>query len=200
MVELVLNEDHLGAVLKPALQRCRYRLFIASADVKLVHVPGAGRRARSILALFDDLSERGVETRLLHSGIPSGPFLEALKERQVGEKGSDPFFDPETEKGPDPGRGRFTMRRCPRMHVKAVVADGRWMYLGSANLTGAGIGAKSARRRNFEAGLVTDDLALIDPVVDLLDAIWTGARCDDCGRRAHCPVPLEEPDLAPSGG
>jgi phosphatidylserine/phosphatidylglycerophosphate/cardiolipin synthase-like enzyme len=81
------------------------------------------------------------------------------------------------------------------VHAKAVIADGRWMYLGSANLTGAGLGAKSARRRNFEAGICTDDLTLIDPVLDMLDSIWSGAQCDGCGRKDHCPVPLEEPNL-----
>ena len=69
------------------------------------------------------------------------------------------------------------------------------MYLGSANLTGAGLGAKSASRRNFEAGVWTDDLSLIDPVADMLETIWSGEYCDECGRQEHCPVPLEEPEL-----
>jgi hypothetical protein len=129
-------------------------------------------RARSILAVFRDLSRAGIEIRLLHSGVPSGPFLSELK------------------KGIPKG---LVMRRCPRVHAKAVIADGRLMYLGSANLTGAGLGAKSARRRNFEAGIWTDDVSLIDPVLDMLDAVWGGSACEDCGRKAHCPVPLEEP-------
>jgi phosphatidylserine/phosphatidylglycerophosphate/cardiolipin synthase-like enzyme len=87
------------------------------------------------------------------------------------------------------------MRRCPRTHFKALIVDGRWMYIGSANLTGAGLGAKSARRRNFEAGVATDDSTLIDPVSDMFDDLWSGAHCKDCGRKSHCPVPLEEPEL-----
>jgi len=165
-------------VLGEALRCCRHRLFIATADVKDLHVPSAkrpgGRAARSILAVFEELSRRSVEVRLLHSGVPSGPFLDRLK-RSV----------PAT----------LTMRRCPRAHIKAVIADGRWMYLGSANLTGAGLGAKSPRRRNFEGGIWTDEMGLIDPVVDMIDAIWEGSECGNCGRRDHCPVPLEEPQL-----
>ena len=88
------------------------------------------------------------------------------------------------------------MRRCPRIHAKAVIVDGRRMYLGSANLTGAGLGAKSPRRRNFEAGIWTDDLSQIDPVADMLEGIWSGRECPDCGRRDYCPVPLEEPHLS----
>jgi phosphatidylserine/phosphatidylglycerophosphate/cardiolipin synthase-like enzyme len=178
MVRLVLNRDHLGGALTESLERCRHRLFIATADVKDLHVPAAGRNggrgARSILDVFEAIGRRGIEIRLLHSGVPSGPFLARLKARLPAA---------------------LTMRRCPRVHVKAVIADGRRMYLGSANLTGAGLGAKSARRRNFEAGIWTDEAALIDPVADMLDEVWSGGHCPDCGRKEHCPVPLEEPAL-----
>lgn len=189
MVQLILNDEHLAGALGEALSACRHRLFIATADVKDLHITIADRpksvsrsgkprrtrpRAQSILDVFRSLCRDGIEIRLLHSGVPSGPFLGELKEG--------------IPKG-------LTMRRCPRVHAKAVIADGRLMYLGSANLTGAGLGAKSARRRNFEAGIWTDDLALIDPVLDMLDAVWNGSQCEECGRKAHCPVPLEEPRL-----
>ena len=89
----------------------------------------------------------------------------------------------------------LTMRRCTRVHTKAIIVDGQWMYLGSANLTGAGLGAKSPKRRNFEAGIWTDNLSLLDPTADELQAIWSGQHCQSCGRRDYCPEPLEEPDL-----
>ena len=57
------------------------------------------------------------------------------------------------------------------------------------------MGAKSPSRRNFEAGVWTDDVGLIDRVADMLDAIFSGRRCPSCGRADHCPVPLEEPDI-----
>ena len=175
MIRLILNDEHLGSVMDQALGSVAHRLFIATADVKDLHLPRKGRkRPRSILQAFEALTSRGVEVRLLHSGVPSSVFLEELKRRYPTG---------------------MIMRRCPRTHVKAVIADGRTMYLGSANLTGAGLGAKSARRRNFEAGIWTDELTLIDPVADMLDGIWTGQHCDKCGRREHCPQPLEEPNL-----
>ena len=178
MIQPVLNQYHLDCVLAEAVKRCRHRLFVATANVKDLHVPVAGsaRRgaARSILDVFDGLAQRNIEVRLLHGGVPSGPFLAQLKKRV-----------PAT----------LEMRRCPRVHAKALVADGRWMYLGSANLTGAGLGAKSPRRRNFEAGICTDQTDLIDPVLDMLEGIWQAEHCSDCGRKDHCPVPLEEPEL-----
>ncbi len=177
MVELVLNSDHLKKVLDKLFSLARHRLFIATADAKNIHLPGKGR-PKSILDIFDKLAARGLQIQLLHSSIPSGPFLGRLKEGV-----------PAT----------LEMRRCTRNHAKAVIADGKWMYLGSANLTGAGLGAKSVRRRNFEAGIWTDQVELIDPVADMLEGVFSGCHCDDCGRREHCPEPLEAPDLIASG-
>lgn len=175
MIRTVVNDEHLEIVLGEALTLCRRRMFIATADLKDLHLPAGRRRATSFLDELRRLSDRSVEIRLLHSGVPSGPLLARLKLDGVP--------------------ANLTMRLCPRMHAKAIIVDGRWMYLGSANLTGAGIGAKSARRRNFEAGIWTDEIRLIDPVADMLEAVWEGEHCPDCGRTDYCPVPLEEPEL-----
>ena len=39
----------------------------------------------------------------------------------------------------------LALRACPRVHFKAVIVDGAFVYVGSANWTGAGLGAKSER-------------------------------------------------------
>jgi phosphatidylserine/phosphatidylglycerophosphate/cardiolipin synthase-like enzyme len=174
MLQLVLNDLHFAGVLADALSAARHRLFIATADVKDLHIPVAGGSSASIVDVFRQLARRGVQVNLLHAGVPSGPFLAELK---AGVPAT------------------LCMRRCIRVHAKAVIADGRRMYIGSANLTGAGLGAKSATRRNFEAGIWTDQMELIDPVLDMLEGIFSGGECGQCGRKEHCPVPLEEPEL-----
>jgi phosphatidylserine/phosphatidylglycerophosphate/cardiolipin synthase-like enzyme len=83
------------------------------------------------------------------------------------------------------------MRLCPRVHLKAVMVDGAFLYLGSANFTGAGLGAKGAGRRNFELGFVTDDALMLDEVQELFDRIWTGRECAACKLRSECPKPLD---------
>ena len=83
------------------------------------------------------------------------------------------------------------MRLCPRVHMKAVVVDGGFLYLGSANWTGAGLGAKGTGRRNFELGIVTDDALLLDDVQEVFDRIWRGAECSECKLREECPAPLD---------
>ena len=83
------------------------------------------------------------------------------------------------------------MRMCPRVHLKLVIVDGRFLYLGSANFTGAGLGAKGSGRRNFEIGVVTDDPLWLDETQEMFDRIWRGAECLRCTLRATCPRPCE---------
>jgi phosphatidylserine/phosphatidylglycerophosphate/cardiolipin synthase-like enzyme len=170
--EYLTGEDINGRVLAEMIPSARDSLLVATATLKAVRVVRSDGTAESIVRVLERLGERGVEVRVLHSGVPSGPFLEELKSVEPGA---------------------FHMRRCPRTHFKAVVVDGQRAYLGSANLTGAGLGAKSEGRRNFEIGLVTDDPGLVDAVADLFEAIWSGAMCRACDRIEYCPVPLEEP-------
>src|SRR5688572_30507137 len=98
-----------------------------------------GRRFAPVLELFAELARRGVELRILHAELPSRPFRAAFdaQRKLVG--------------------GGLVLKICPRVHFKCVLVDGAWLYLGSANLTGAGLGAKHEHKRNFELGFVTED-------------------------------------------
>ena len=49
-----------------------------------------------------------------------------------------------------------------------------WAYIGSANLTGAGMGMKSPTRRNFETGILTDDPHLVESAMEHFDSVWRG--------------------------
>ena len=173
--ELVIDAQHFHRVVRTGICQATTSLDIATADFKAMLVPQAGtRRAPSIVQVLRNLADRGVEIRLLHAGTPSAPALREL--RKALPKG-------------------LTIRRCPRLHAKAVVVDCRAMYLGSANLTGAGLGAKADGRRNFELGIWTESPALIDGVLEQFNTIWEGHACATCKRKDVCPVPLEEPAL-----
>jgi phosphatidylserine/phosphatidylglycerophosphate/cardiolipin synthase-like enzyme len=75
---------------------------------------------------------------------------------------------------------------CPRVHFKMMIFDLETAYIGSANLTGAGIGMKSSLRRNFEAGILTNDPALVQPAIEQFDTLWMGSHCKNCGRQEFC--------------
>ena len=63
---------------------------------------------------------------------------------------------------------------CPRVHFKLIIIDCTIAYVGSANLTGAGMGIKSPRKRNFEAGILTDAPELLDATIEQFDNVWMG--------------------------
>jgi len=174
-VELVVDADHFRSVVIEGICAARVSLDIATADFKAMLVPqGLSRSAPSIVEVLRRLAQKGVEIRLLHAGTPSSAALRELKR--------------ELPRG-------LTIRRCPRLHAKAVIVDCARMYLGSANLTGAGLGAKGEDKRNIEWGVVTRDAPLIDSILEQFNALWEGHRCTSCRRKDVCPVPLEEPAL-----
>jgi phosphatidylserine/phosphatidylglycerophosphate/cardiolipin synthase-like enzyme len=174
-VELIVDNEHYRRVVLDGMLGATTSLTIATADLKAMMVVRPRRPTESIISVLHRLADAGVETRLLHAGVPTGPVLRQL--RLAAAKG-------------------VTLRRCPRLHAKAVIIDCRAMFLGSANVTGAGLGAKSDGRRNFEWGVWTTSPALIDAVLDEFDALWEGRRCEGCQLgKEHCPVPLEEPRL-----
>ncbi|HEY3495235.1 MAG TPA: phospholipase D family protein [Polyangiaceae bacterium] len=179
-LELVADSRHYDAVVLPALRNARVSLWIATANLKDVHVEAPiGTRARaagrfmSATECFEDLAARGVEIRVLHGGLPSRPFRASLARR----RGLKP--------------PRFELRHCPRVHLKMIVVDGATLYLGSANFTGAGLGARGEGKRNFELGIATEDDVLIDAAQLRFDRIWSGKECGSCRLRSECPGPLD---------
>lgn len=181
-VDLIFDAQHLDRVVVDGILRATTSLAIATADFKAMLVPSPGRspnqrRAPSIIAHLVKLARKGVEIRILHAGVPSGAALSELRKLKDG-------LPP-----------RLVIRRCPRLHSKIVIVDARTLYVGSANLTGAGLGAKGKTRRNFEIGAWSGAPELIDAASAYFDAIWEGGHCSTCGRRDICPVPLEEPRL-----
>ena len=79
---------------------------------------------------------------------------------------------------------------CPRVHFKMIVFDCQTVYIGSANLTGAGIGMKSDGKRNFEAGILTDNPEIVEQAMNQFDDVWIGKHCKSCKRRDFCGDPI----------
>ncbi|MDO4195299.1 MAG: phospholipase D-like domain-containing protein, partial [Prevotellaceae bacterium] len=79
---------------------------------------------------------------------------------------------------------------CPRVNFKIIVIDCTTCYVGSANLTGAGMGMKSPNRRNFEAGILTDNTELVDAAMEEFDKVWRGEMCKKCQRKQYCSDPV----------
>ena len=160
--QLLSGEALFREVVMHRLAQARESVWISTANVKAMLVPHGGGAYRPIVTLFSELASRGVELRLLHAELPSRPFRAA--------------FDASARLV----RGGLALKICPRVHFKCVLVDGAWVYLGSANLTGAGLGAKHKDKRNFELGFVTEDFETIDQVTALYQSVWKGAQCAEC--------------------
>lgn len=178
-LRLVSDREHYEEVMRAVLD-ATHSVWIATANLKDVMVEGpravGGRRSRyrSVLEVLADLSRRGLDLRILHAAMPSRAFRRS--------------FDAQ----PELVRGGVPMRMCPRVHLKTVVVDAGLLYLGSANWTGAGLGAKGEGRRNFEMGIITSDEPMIDAAQERYDRIWRGAECGSCRLREECELPLDQ--------
>jgi len=171
MIQFVKNKEIYEAVIQNLVPKAKQFVWIATADIKDMHVSGGGKGFRPFLGVLNDLVKDGVAIRLLHAKEPGPRFRKDFDKYPALLKGME-------------------RNLCPRVHLKTVVVDGAAAFLGSANLTGAGMGAKSEHRRNFESGIVTTDPELIDAVMTQFDDIWMGACCDACQRKEFCSDPI----------
>jgi len=166
MLEFITDRDIYEKVICGRIGKARKFLWIATSDLKDLHVDKGGGMV-PFLEILSDLIKRQVEIRLLHAKEPG------------------PAFRDDFDKYPNLIAGMERIL-CPRVHLKAVVIDGTFAYTGSANLTGAGMGAKSEHKRNFESGIITDDAAIIGKVMEQFDNIWRGTHCPPCKRKKFC--------------
>ena len=165
MIEYIADKEHYSKVLENCV-KVRHDLWIGTADLKDLYV-ARGSESEPFLAVLDRLLRQGVEIRLLHAKEPGENFREDF-DRYPGLW------------------SRLERRLCPRVHFKLIVFDCTEAYIGSANLTGAGMGMKGDTTRNFEAGVLTDEPALVDAAAEHIDSIWRGYHCTKCRRKAFC--------------
>ena len=164
MTFYISNTDHYKEVLS-RVQSVKHTLWIGTADIKDLYVE-VGKDKKPFLALIAQLIRRCVEVRLIHAKEPGPNFREDFDKYPV-------LYD------------RLERVLCPRVHFKMLVFDGKEVYVGSAKLTGAGIGTKAETTRNFEAGILTDDQEIVEKAMNQFDEVWMGKHCKACKRREY---------------
>lgn len=166
-IKYIQNEEHYKEVLSKA-SKVKEALWIGTADIKDLYVGD-----KPFLGVLAELVKKGIDVRLIHAKEPGPIFREEFDRYPVLIK-------------------QLQRQLCPRVHFKIVVFDYREVYIGSANLTGAGIGAKGANKRNFEAGILTDEFEIVDAACEQFDSVWTGKHCKQCLRKDMCGAPISE--------
>ena len=165
-ITYIADSRHYTEVLS-LIAGIKQSLWIATADIKDLHIM-KGSVSVPLLGELAALVQRGVSVRLMHAKEPGPIFREEFDRYPVLFTGMERVL-------------------CPRIHFKMMIFDCEVAYIGSANLTGAGIGMKSDGKRNFEAGILTDEPGLVDAAADHFDSVWTGAHCPSCLRKSYCP-------------
>ena len=161
----IRDEAHYSEILL-RVRDVQSTLWIGTADLKDVFVM-RGKKAWPFLGEIAHLIERDVNVRLIHAKEPG------------------PNFRADFDRFPALTTGLERVL-CPRVHFKLLIFDLETAYIGSANLTGAGIGMKSDGKRNFEAGIWTNDPALVSAAMEQFDSVWMGVPCETCRRKSFC--------------
>ena len=166
MTEFIKDREIYERVISDLISKAKKFLWLATADLKDLHVDKNGKKV-PFLEILSDLVKKNVEIRLLHAKEPG------------------PVFRKDFDRYPNLISGMERIL-CPRVHLKSAIIDGKVAYTGSANLTGAGMGAKSSNKRNFEAGIITTEENLVGKIMEQFDDIWMGSHCHDCKRKKYC--------------
>ena len=174
MHKLLLNREIYDVLIQEYLPEAKQFIWIITADIKDMHVEAWGGFV-PLLELLADKVSRGVAVRLIHAKEPGPRFREDFDR-----------FDELVESE------LFERILCPRVHTKAIVMDNAVGFVGSPNLTGAGMGSKHEDKRNFEAGFLFDEAESLQKLVGWVDELYLGEYCQTCRRREHCPDPIDE--------
>ncbi len=166
MIKFITDREIYEQVVLEAIPKAKRFLWIGTSDIKDMYVKH-GSSMIPFLELLSNLIERNVSVRLVHAKEPGPNFRKDFDKYESLISGLERIL-------------------CPRIHFKCVVVDGEFAYTGSANLTGAGMGAKSDTRRNFESGIITDDDLLVSQIMNQFDSLWMGSFCEECNRKEYC--------------
>ena len=163
--ELMFDRELYHNVMVGGILQARELVLIATANLKEFAVELGGRAVRFSEAVAS-LAGRGVSFYFLcHDGALKSMVYSRLQ-----------------------GLGNVHFGMCGRQHMKLVIVDDRLAYVGSANMTGAGVGMRGEMRRNFEVGMMTEDPQVISQLRGAFERVWSGEQCSQCyyRRKGKC--------------
>ena len=165
----IANDAHYDQVIE-RIKDVKKTLWIGTADIKDLYVKDS-RGTKPLLEVLSDLVKKGVAIRLIHAKEPGPAFRQDFDKYPALIEGMERVL-------------------CPRVHFKIIIFDLKMAYVGSANLTGAGIGIKGENTRNFEAGILSTNKDFVKNAAKQFDSVWMGSFCKSCKRKEFCSDPI----------
>ena len=151
----IANDAHYDQVIEH-IKDVKKTLWIGTADIKDLYVKD-GRGTKPLLEVLSELVKKGVAIRLIHAKEPGPAFRQDFDKYPALIEGMERVL-------------------CPRVHFKIIIFDLKMAYVGSANLTGVGIGMKGENTRNFEAGILSTNKDFVKNAAEQFDSVWIRLR------------------------
>ncbi len=173
---LIVNENHYNEVIQ-RICSAKTSIKIMTANFKRFRLKPTDKQGSNyndgtpFIEYLIGKSVQGVSVQIICSK-PSESFSEEW-EKYYHQNG-----DPEL----------FEYMYCIRNHVKAVIIDNKYAYIGSANVTPAGLGQGLFSPGNYEAGIMTENVELVSAINNFFSSIWDESRCPNCHRYNQCKL------------
>ena len=155
---LITNEEHYDEVVKRICE-AKSSIRMMTANFKRFRLKPTAKEGVNytdgtpFIEYLMNKAANGVPVQIICS-TPSASFTEEWQEcyRQMGK--------PEL----------FAYKTSDRNHAKVYIIDDKIAYIGSANVTKAGI--RQLNDANYEAGILTDDPELVSSILDFFSIVW----------------------------
>ena len=171
---LIINVNHYEEVIKRICE-AKSSIKIMTADFKRFRLKPTGSQGKDyndgtpFIEFLMAKAVQGVSVQIICSR-PSSSFTEEWEEyyKQMGKP------------------KLFEYMFCIRNHAKIYIIDDKLAYIGSANVTPAGLGQGIFTPGNFEAGILTENKELVSSAKKFFSEIWDEKVCEGCHRADKC--------------
>ena len=138
----IVNDEHYDEVIE-RIRNARRSIVVMTANFKKFRLkPTKGKNYNDgtpFLKMLIEKAKSGVSVKDLCSSTSYGMDQEL-----------EMYYDKKAPKA-------FQYKQCVRSHIKMIIIDDCYAYIGSANVTGAGLGQGNYTLGHFEMGILTTD-------------------------------------------